>query len=50
MCDVGTTQYENETIKCDKKIRKLPNVTKELSHIISKLYNMIMEPSNTKKK
>ena len=27
-CDVGTAQCEDSTIKCEKKIRELPNVTK----------------------
>ena len=27
-CDVGTTQYEDETIKCEEKVRESPNVTK----------------------
>ena len=24
----GTAQYEDETIKCEEKVRELPNVTK----------------------
>ena len=39
---------ENETVKCEKKIRELPNVTKELSHVILKLYNVRIEPSNVR--
>ena len=27
-CDVGTTQYEDITVKCKKKVRKPLNVTK----------------------
>ena len=27
-CDVSTTQYEDDTIKCEKKIKEPPNVTK----------------------
>ena len=27
-CDVSTTQYEDNTIKCEKKINELPNVAK----------------------
>ena len=30
-CDVGITQYEDGTVKCEKKVRELPNVRKELS-------------------
>ena len=29
--DVGTIQCEDETIKCKKKLKEPPNVTKELS-------------------
>ena len=39
---------ENETVKCEKKIRELPNVTKELSHVILELYNVRMELSNVR--
>ena len=49
-CDVGTAQYENGTIKCEKKIREPPNVRKELSHVMLKLHNVRMEPSNVRKK
>ena len=34
MCDVGTAQYDNKTIKCEKKIREPPNVTKVQSHVM----------------
>ena len=27
-CDVGTAQCEDDTIKCEKKIREPPNVIK----------------------
>ena len=27
-CDVETTQYEDRTIKCEKKVKKPPNVIK----------------------
>ena len=33
-CDIGTTQYKDSTIKCEKKIRKLSNVTKVQSHVM----------------
>ena len=33
-----------------KKVRKPPNVTKELSHVMLELYNVRMKPSNVKKK
>ena len=27
-CDIGTAQYKDETIKCEKKVREPPNVRK----------------------
>ena len=33
-----------------KKIRKSPNTTKELSHVMLELHNMRMELSNVRKK
>ena len=32
-CDVGIAQCEDETVKCEEKVRELPNVTKELSQV-----------------
>ena len=29
ICDVGTAQYENETIKCEKKSKRTSNVRKK---------------------
>ena len=29
ICDVGTAQYENETIKCEKKSKGTSNVRKK---------------------
>ena len=49
-CNVGTAQYEDEIVKCEKKIREPPNVTKELSHVMLKLHNMRMKLSNMRKK
>ena len=37
-------------IKCEKKVTKPPNVTKELSYVILELHNVMMEPSNVRKK
>ena len=54
--DVGTAQCEDENIKCEKKVRELPNVTKELSHVTShvtltlELTKVRMEPSNVRKR
>ena len=33
-----------------KKIREPLNVTKKLSHVMLKLHNVMMEPSNVRKK
>ena len=33
-CDVGIVQYEDRTVKCEKKVREPPNVRKELLHVI----------------
>ena len=49
-CDVGTAKCEDGTVKCEKKVREPPNGTKELSHVILKLHNVRMEPSNVRKK
>ena len=49
-CDVGTTQNKDGTVKCEKKVREPPNVRKELSHVILKLHNVRMKPSNVRKK
>ena len=49
-CNIGTAQYEDGTVKCEKKIRKPPNVTKVLSNMILELYNVRTEPSNVRKK
>ena len=34
ICDVGIAQFEDETIKYEKKVREPPNVTKKLSDVI----------------
>ena len=48
-CDVGTAQCEDRTVKYkEKKVRKSPNIRKELSHVILELHNV--EPSNVRKK
>ena len=44
VCDVGTAQCEDGTVICKKKVREPPNVTKELSHVMLKLHNVMMEP------
>ena len=48
-CHVGTEQYEDETIKSEKK-REPSNVTKKQSHVMLELHNMRMKPSTVRKK
>ena len=49
-CGVGTAQYEDETVKCEKKVREPPNVRKELSYVMLESYNARMEPSSVRKR
>ena len=49
-CDVRTTQYEDETVKCEKKVRGPPNVTKELLYVMLESQNLRMKPLNVRKK
>ena len=49
-CDIGTTQCEDGTVKYEKKVRKPPNVRKELSHVMLELHNMRIKSSNVRKK
>ena len=48
--DVGIAQCEDETVKCKKKVREPPNVTKELSYVILEPQNVRIESSNVRKK
>ena len=48
--DIGTAQYEDGTVKCEKKVREPPNVRKKLSHVMLELHNVRMELSNVRKK
>ena len=48
--DVGTAQFENGTVNCEKKVREPLNVRKELSRLMLELNNMKMEPSSVRKK
>ena len=50
ICDVGTAQYEDGIVKCKKKKREPPNVTKVLSNVVLILSNVTMEPLNVRKK
>ena len=49
-CDVDIVKCDDGTIKCEKKIREPPNVTKEQLHVMLKLHNVRMIPSNVRKK
>ena len=49
-CKVSATQYEDDTIKYEKKIKELLNVTKVQSHVMLVLRNVKMVPSNVRKK
>ena len=42
--DVGIAQCEDGTIKCEKKIRELPNVTKVQLHVMQVQHNLRMVP------
>ena len=49
-CAVRVAQYEDETVKCKKKVSEPPNVRKELSNMMLELHNVRMKPSNVRKK
>ena len=49
-CDVGTAQYEDRTVKCEKKVKEPQNVRKKQLHVTLELYNVSMKPSNVRKK
>ena len=50
ICDIGATQYEDEIVNLRKKVREPPMCGKKLSHVMLKLHNVKMEPSNMRKK
>ena len=49
-CNVGIGQCKDETVKCEKKVREPPNITKELSYVMLGPHNVRMELSNVRKK
>ena len=49
-CDVWTAQCEDGIVKCEKKLREPPNMTKELSYVMLEPHNMRMKLSNVRKK
>ena len=40
--NVSTVQYEDDIVKCEKKIREPPNVIKVQSHVMLVLHNVRM--------
>ena len=50
ICDIGTDQCNDGTVKYEKKIRVLPNVIKVQSEMMLVLHNVIMELPNVRKK
>ena len=48
--DVGITQCNNGTVKCEKKNRIPLNVTKVHTYVMLVPFNVTMEPSNVRKK
>ena len=50
MCDVETAQYEDEIIKCEKKVKEPPNMRKKRSHVMLELHNVRMKSSNVRKR
>ena len=56
-CDVETTQYEDGTVKCEKKSKgttqcdkRTITCVKNRADAMLELFNMTMEPSNLRKK
>ena len=49
MCDIGIAQCDDRTVKCKKKVREPPNVTKKLLYVILEPHNVRMELSNVRK-
>ena len=48
--DVGTTQCEDGAIKCEKKHKGTIECDKIESHVMLVLHNVVIVPSNVKKK
>ena len=48
-CDVGTAQCKDGTVKCEKKVREPPKVTKKLSYVMLEPHNMRMKPLSVRK-
>ena len=48
--DVGATQRDNETVKCEKKIKVPSNMRNVRLYVILVLSNVTIVPSNVRKK
>ena len=46
-CDVGITQYEDRTIKCEKN-KRTTKCDKRTSHVMLELHNISIKQSNVK--
>ena len=49
-CDIGTTQYEDSTIKCEKKNKGTTEYDKNTVTCDVGIHNVKMVPSNVRKK
>jgi len=45
----GSVQYDNRTVKCEKKIRLPLNITKVWSNVMLIMRNVTIEPLNVRK-
>ena len=50
ICDIEIVDYEDGTVKCEEKVRELPNMRKELSYMMLELHNVRMKSSSVRKK
>ena len=50
MLKLHNVRMELSNIRKKKKVRELPNVRKELSHVMLELYNVRMKLSSVRKK
>ena len=50
ICNIEIVDYEDGTVKCEEKVRELPNMRKELSYMMLELHNVMMKSSSVRKK
>ena len=50
ICDIEIVDYEDGTVKCEEKVRELPNMRKELSYMMLELHNVRIKSSSVRKK